>query len=47
MFFNALKRKNKGDDAGEEDIDMVVAIHNNMNELTWGKVMEWEKLHQK
>jgi hypothetical protein len=23
----------------------VVAVHNNMNEMTWKQVMEWEKLH--
>jgi len=26
-------------------MDAVVAIHNNMNELTWKKVLDWEKLH--
>eukprot|EP00615_Pteridomonas_danica_P008586 CAMPEP_0114329106 /NCGR_PEP_ID=MMETSP0101-20121206/855_1 /TAXON_ID=38822 ORGANISM="Pteridomonas danica, Strain PT" /NCGR_SAMPLE_ID=MMETSP0101 /ASSEMBLY_ACC=CAM_ASM_000211 /LENGTH=382 /DNA_ID=CAMNT_0001458657 /DNA_START=72 /DNA_END=1221 /DNA_ORIENTATION=- len=46
MFWNAMVRKNKADGASEEDMDMVVAIHNNMNESTWQAVMEWEKLHE-
>ena len=29
----------------EEDVDAIVAVHNNMNEQTWAKVMEWEALH--
>ncbi len=43
MFFNALKRKGKGEDAQEEDMPTIIAIHNNMNERTWNKVMEFEK----
>jgi len=42
MFYNALRRKGKDDGFKEEDADLVVAIHNNMNEKTWRKVMEWE-----
>ena len=45
MFYNALSRKNKLEGAKEEDMDMVVAIHNNMNESTWAQVMAWESLH--
>jgi hypothetical protein len=30
----------------QEDMDVVVAIHNNMNENTWRAVLEWESLHQ-
>lgn len=45
MFFNALKRKGKGDDVSEEDMDSVVQAHNRMNEATWGHVQEWERLH--
>lgn len=45
MFFNALSRKNKVEDVMEEDIETIVAIHNNMNEKTWKRVMEWEKFH--
>ena len=46
MFWNALVRKGKAEGAKEEDMDVVVAIHNNMNENTWRAVLEWEKLHQ-
>eukprot|EP00743_Colponemidia_sp_Colp-15_P004296 GILK01004634.1.p1 GENE.GILK01004634.1~~GILK01004634.1.p1 ORF type:complete len:262 (+),score=30.70 GILK01004634.1:63-848(+) len=45
MFFNALKRKGKGDDVSEEDVKVIVAIHNGMNEKTWSNVMDWEKMH--
>jgi len=45
MFYNALVRKNKlDDDTTEEDMESVVALHNNMNERTWKQVLEWEKL---
>jgi len=44
MFYNALARKGKlNDDTAEEDIASVVALHNNMNEKTWQKVLQWEK----
>jgi cytochrome c heme-lyase len=46
MFWNALTRKGKAEGAKEEDMDVVVAIHNNMNENTWRQVLEWERLHQ-
>ena len=43
MFYNALARKGKlTDDTAEEDIASVVALHNNMNEKTWAKVLQWE-----
>jgi cytochrome c heme-lyase len=42
MFWNALVRKNKQEGASEEDIDSVVAVHNNMNESTWKQVLIWE-----
>eukprot|EP00548_Thalassiothrix_antarctica_P013114 CAMPEP_0194167866 /NCGR_PEP_ID=MMETSP0154-20130528/3013_1 /TAXON_ID=1049557 /ORGANISM="Thalassiothrix antarctica, Strain L6-D1" /LENGTH=451 /DNA_ID=CAMNT_0038878865 /DNA_START=1 /DNA_END=1356 /DNA_ORIENTATION=- len=45
MFYNALVRKNKlDDDTTEEDMESVVALHNNMNERTWKQVLEWEKI---
>lgn len=44
MFYNALARKGKLNDADEDEMTSVVAIHNNMNEKTWNKVVEWEKL---
>jgi len=43
MFFNALKRKGKGSDAEEGDMVNIIAIHNNMNERTWNKLLEYEK----
>jgi len=42
MFYNSLARKNKLGDTQESEIESVVALHNNMNEKTWAKVMEWE-----
>ncbi|KAL3941877.1 MAG: hypothetical protein SGBAC_003828 [Bacillariaceae sp.] len=44
QFYNALSRKGKlGNDTAEEDMESVVALHNNMNEKTWAQVVEWEK----
>lgn len=45
MFYNALKRKGKGNDVQEEDMEAVVRAHNSMNETTWQRVYEWEQLH--
>ena len=45
MFFNSLKRKGKGEDVTESDVEVIVAIHNNMNERTWQEVMRWEQAH--
>lgn len=38
-------RKNKADNVDEEDMDVVVKIHNEMNERAWRKLLEWESLH--
>lgn len=43
MFFNALKRKGKGDDVHEGDMSTIVSIHNNMNERAWAQVEHYEK----
>lgn len=46
QFYNALSRKGKfnaSSEESEEDIASVVALHNNMNEKTWAKVVEWEQ----
>jgi cytochrome c heme-lyase len=40
-----LQRKGKLDDSKEEDMDVVVSIHNNMNENSWNKLLEWEEMH--
>ena len=45
MFYNALVRKNKAEDVEESDMDSVVMVHNAMNEDTWRRVAQWEKLH--
>lgn len=42
MFWNALVRKNKADGVLEDDMDMVVSIHNEMNERAWKQVAKWE-----
>lgn len=44
MFYNALHRKGKLEDVDESDMDSVVALHNNMNEKTWNKILEWESV---
>lgn len=43
MFFNALKRKGKGEDVHEGDMSTIVSIHNNMNERAWAQVEHYEK----
>ncbi|KAI9221882.1 cytochrome c/c1 heme-lyase [Blastocladiella britannica] len=42
MFFNAMKRKNWT--PREEDMAVVVPIHNAVNEMAWKKILEWEAL---
>ena len=44
MFYNALARKGKLGDTKEEDMESLVAVHNNMNEKTWVRVLEWERV---
>ncbi|KAL3809492.1 hypothetical protein ACHAXA_007963 [Cyclostephanos tholiformis] len=45
MFYNALARKGKLDpETKEEDMASVVAIHNCMNEGTWKRILQWEKV---
>lgn len=45
MIFNALKRKGKGEEIGEEDMSGFILAHNTLNDMTWQRVAEWEKLH--
>lgn len=47
MFYNSLKRKGKGSDVKPEDVQLMVAIHNNMNEKTWRELLMWERFHCK
>ncbi|KNC50113.1 CCHL-1 protein [Thecamonas trahens ATCC 50062] len=42
-FYNAMRRK--GWEPSEDDMAAVVSIHNSMNELTWRRVLEYERLH--
>ena len=42
----ALRRKGKGDDVTEDDMEHVVHAHNTMNEITWQQVQGWEALHR-
>lgn len=44
MFFNALRRKGKGEDVHEGDVAAIVAIHNNMNERAWAQVEHYESV---
>lgn len=44
MFFNAMRRKNWRPE--EQDMQVVVPIHNAVNEMAWQKILEWEQLHQ-
>ncbi|CAG8712531.1 19854_t:CDS:1 [Racocetra fulgida] len=45
MFFNAMKRKDWN--PREEDMRVIVPIHNAVNEKAWKEILEWEKLHEK
>lgn len=45
MFFNSLVRKNKADDVTERDMEAVVATHNTVNEATWSRLLQWERLY--
>lgn len=40
QFYNALERKNRNPKG--EDMDIVVPIHNAVNERTWAEVLKWE-----
>jgi cytochrome c heme-lyase len=44
MFFNAMKRK--GGDPKEEEMSMVVNIHNIVNEQCWVEILRWESMHK-
>lgn len=45
MFWNSLVRKGKVNDATEDDMGVVVSIHNEMNERTWRELLAWELRH--
>ncbi|PJF19817.1 cytochrome c heme-lyase [Paramicrosporidium saccamoebae] len=43
MFFNALRRK--GHTPQAEDMEVIVTIHNMVNEQTWQKILCWERYY--
>ena len=43
MFYNAMQRKGK--DPRVEDMDVIVSIHNVVNEQTWQAVLCWERYY--
>ena len=40
QFFNSMKRKNF--EPSEDDMAVVVSMHNVVNEMAWRKILEWE-----
>jgi cytochrome c heme-lyase len=42
QYFNAMKRK--GFNPSENDVPVILAIHNVVNEQGWSKIKEWESL---
>jgi len=42
MFYNSLIRKEKDSNLEQDEMTLLVAIHNNMNEHTWQEIMRWE-----
>lgn len=44
MFYNALLRK--GYDTRPEDIQVMVQVHNFLNEQVWAEVLKWETKHR-
>lgn len=45
MFFNAMKRKNW--DPLEEDMKVIVPIHNAVNERAWNLILKYEEQYKK
>lgn len=44
MFYDAMRRKGHAPDAA--DMQLVVDIHNIVNEKCWVEVLKWERMHQ-
>lgn len=44
MFYNALLRK--GYDTQPEDVQVMVQVHNFLNEQVWSEVLKWESQHK-
>jgi cytochrome c heme-lyase len=45
QFYNSLVRKQKSDNVSAKEVELIVAIHNNMNEHGWNEVRRWESMH--
>jgi cytochrome c heme-lyase len=43
MFYNALLRK--GFDTQPEDVEVMVNVHNFLNEQVWAEILKWESQH--
>mmetsp|Transcript_41063 Transcript_41063/g.41946 ORF Transcript_41063/g.41946 Transcript_41063/m.41946 type:complete len:303 (+) Transcript_41063:157-1065(+) len=43
QYFNAMRKK--GYNPQEEDVPVILAIHNMVNEEAWSRIKEWESLH--
>ncbi|KAJ3352850.1 holocytochrome c synthase [Allomyces javanicus] len=44
QFYNALRRK--GWETPEGEIEVMVDIHNHLNEEAWGEILKWEAMHK-
>jgi cytochrome c heme-lyase len=42
MFYNALKRK--GFETEPQDVDVMVQVHNFLNESVWEEIKQWENV---
>lgn len=42
QYYNAMKRK--GYEPPEEDMSVILTIHNTVNELGWSSILEWEAM---
>ena len=43
MFYDAMRRK--GYEPDPSDMDVVVGIHNAVNERAWQEILRWERMH--
>ncbi len=45
MFYNALLRK--GHETRPEDVQVMVDVHNFLNEQVWQEILKWESKHKR
>lgn len=45
MFYNALRRK--GYETRPEDVQVMVDVHNFLNEQVWQEILKWESRHKR